>query len=197
VRLLHPASVRPCAAGTAGTAAAGTSFDRSANLSREAFVGIGSFAGNSAVEAKAGFTGTNVDVVVVGSGVSGLSAAFKLRRAGRSVAVLEASDRTGGRVLNLSTGPEPDDVTEAGRRVGRQAADAHPRACRQFGIETFRTYTKGDTTFSDGGTAARCRRSGPGRGWRSWQPSLSSRQMCNKVNLKEPHKTPNALDGIR
>jgi hypothetical protein len=22
-------------------------------------------------------------------------------------------------------------------------------------------------------------------------------EMCNKVNMKEPHKTPNALDGIR
>jgi monoamine oxidase len=40
----------------------------------------------------------DADVIVVGAGVAGLSAASHLRSAGRSVIVLEARDRTGGRI---------------------------------------------------------------------------------------------------
>src|SRR5580704_17123380 len=42
------------------------------------------------------------DVCVVGAGFAGLSAAFRLRRAGAEVIVLEARDRVGGRSFMLA-----------------------------------------------------------------------------------------------
>ncbi len=41
-----------------------------------------------------------LDVAVVGAGISGLATAFRLARAGRRVAVLEASDRVGGAITS-------------------------------------------------------------------------------------------------
>lgn len=44
-----------------------------------------------------------VDVVVVGAGLSGLVAARELRKAGKTVAILEARDRIGGRMVSAQT----------------------------------------------------------------------------------------------
>src|SRR5579875_2426939 len=44
------------------------------------------------------------DVVVVGAGLAGLTSALDLQQAGRSVIVLEARDRVGGRILNHDLG---------------------------------------------------------------------------------------------
>src|ERR1051325_6663918 len=51
------------------------------------------------------------DAVVIGGGISGLSAAFHLGRAGRAVALLEATDRVGG---VLETRREGEWVAELG-----------------------------------------------------------------------------------
>jgi monoamine oxidase len=93
---------------------------------------------------------TKVDVVVVGGGLSGLAAAWQLLQAGRSVVVLEASDRLGGRVYNLPTGPSPLQVTEAGGEwVGKRQTRIQA-VCQQLGISLFPTYAKGKTVYYNG-----------------------------------------------
>ena len=50
------------------------------------------------------------DVVIVGAGLAGLCAAKTLRAAGRSVTVVEARDRVGGRTLSESLGSDTIDL---------------------------------------------------------------------------------------
>lgn len=72
--------------------------------------------------------GDRLDVAVVGAGISGLAAAFRLSRAGLRVAVLEAADRVGGAIETLVDGAwrfemGPNTVLESHESVGRLIQD--------------------------------------------------------------------------
>jgi monoamine oxidase len=109
----------------------------------------------SALASRKGGGETRVDVAVVGAGMSGLYAADILRKAGRSVVVLEANDRIGGRVLNLDVGPRRQDVAEAG---AQWIAPDQPRIqalMRRFKLKTFKNNTEGQTTLIVDGQVSR------------------------------------------
>jgi monoamine oxidase len=88
-----------------------------------------------------------VDVVVVGAGMAGLYAARTLREARRSVVVLEANDRVGGRVVNLPVGPEAADVAEGGAQWVSPDQPLIQGLMREFGLRTYKNHDQGQSTL--------------------------------------------------
>ncbi len=85
-----------------------------------------------------------IDVAILGAGVSGLTAAWRLRAAGLRVEVFEARDRLGGRAH----------TTEQGLDLGATwvwDSEAHVhRLIAQLGVQTFTPPSEGLDTYDDG-----------------------------------------------
>ena len=80
------------------------------------------------------------DVVIIGAGPSGLTAAYRLQQAGHTVAVLEARERVGGRTWN-------NHIDGAFLEIGGQWISPDQTVLtelvEELGLKTFSRYREG------------------------------------------------------
>lgn len=115
-------------------------------LSRRRFLGgAAASAALAALPRRAeAFSKRHADVVVVGAGLAGLTAARDIAATGRSVLVLEARDRVGGRVL---THPVDGTYTELGGMFTGPTQDFVQALAADVGVGTYATYNVGNNVF--------------------------------------------------
>jgi monoamine oxidase len=130
----------------------------------------------------------SADVVVVGAGLSGLSAARAVVDAGREAVVLEARERVGGRLLNATLG---DGVTvDVG---GQWVGDDHMRVrhlAAELGVEIFPQHGEGRNLLDAGGLRRRYRGTIPRLGPRGlWDVFVARRRfdrLAREVGSEAP-----------
>jgi monoamine oxidase len=93
------------------------------------------------------------DLVIVGAGLAGLTAARTAVSAGSDVVVVEARDRVGGRVLNADVGGGK--VVEVGAQWIGPTQDRLAAVAAELGVATFPTYGQGQNVLEYGGRLRR------------------------------------------
>ena len=85
------------------------------------------------------------DVIVVGGGLAGLTTARDVAAAGRSVVVLEARDRVGGRILGKQI--DGGQIVESGGEFIGPTQDRIAALAKDMGVGTFPTHNDGNFLY--------------------------------------------------
>jgi monoamine oxidase len=136
------------------------------------------------------------DAIVIGAGLSGLSAATQLANANKSVVVLEARDRVGGKTWTINYKDGTLDL--GGAWVNENTQRSIVRYAREFGLELFPQNTEGDCLLQlEDGTA---RRYPYGEPWPIDQAGVEDlanvreiiEAQAAKINMRDPAALPDA-----
>jgi monoamine oxidase len=114
-------------------------------LGTSAAAGLGTMLGRVPGASAATASALSADVVVVGAGFAGLTAALKVIKNGRSVIVLEARNRVGGRALNRPIGG--GEVSERGATFVGPTQNHILDLAKEFGVAKFPTFNNGDNVY--------------------------------------------------
>src|SRR5262245_12813562 len=138
------------------------------------------------------------DVIVVGAGVAGLVAADRLIAAGKTVTVLEARDRVGGRTLSVEVpGFEGTVVDQGGQWIG-PGQDLLYKELARFGLQTHPQSTGGSALVLYRGKArrytGRIPKLDPLTLADVGQAQARFERLARTVDLDEPWRTPRALE---
>jgi monoamine oxidase len=137
------------------------------------------------------------DVCIVGAGYAGLTAARRLNQGGKSVVVLEARDRVGGRVYSM-TGQTGAELDMGGTFNGPRQDRLHALV-KEMGASTFKTNLEGKSLLASYGKTRRYDATKTPRlnpvGLASFgQAVLRLDSLAKKVPLDAPWDAPNAAE---
>ena len=134
------------------------------------------------------------DVVVVGAGLAGLTAARELTAAGATVTVLEARDRVGGRTLNHPLGD--GQVVEVGGQWIGPTQDRLAALAAAVGVDTYPTHVHGEHLVEFDGKLRRYTGDIPRLGPHVLADILQAQtkidRMAKRVPLEAPWSAPGA-----
>ncbi|KAH7021077.1 flavin-containing amine oxidoreductase [Microdochium trichocladiopsis] len=134
------------------------------------------------------------DCIVVGGGYSGLAAAKELKEAGKSVLVLEARDRVGGRAKTVH---EADGTYwDCGAAFVGDGQNLMYGLAKEYGIDVFELPLEGQIMSVRKNTSKGYKGLVPPlKLWEALDTYLAIRKfekLCESVNVEEPWRTPNA-----
>src|SRR3954462_4564439 len=136
----------------------------------------------------------DADVIVVGAGLAGLTAAEHVQEQGATALVLDARDRVGGRTLNHAIGDGK--IVEVGGQWIGPGQDELGKLAKELQIDTFRTHTEGENVIEWQGSLRRYRgtipRIGPHVLADVAQAQLKIARLAKKVPLDAPWEAPDA-----
>lgn len=137
-----------------------------------------------------------MDVIVIGAGLAGLTAARELVKQGLTVIVLEARERVGGRTLSHTT--SLGDVVDLGAQWIGPTQRRIEALCAELGVETFPQHNEGMKILSLGGSISTYKRSIPSLPLFSLL-SLDRTirrldALCKEVPLDAPERAPRAAE---
>lgn len=137
---------------------------------------------------------SRADVIVVGAGISGLTAAWRLAQAGRSVRVLEASERVGGRTLNhrFASG----EVVEVGGQWVGPTQERILGLLKELDLATFPLWNQGNNLTLFGGKLKPYRgtipRFAPHVLIDVWRAQLRLDRLAKQIPRDDPSRHPKA-----